>query len=235
MKLLTQFGIEYVEIPGPRGQDIVDTRQIGTVRIIGVLDGWNNEQFLPGNESGRKAAEFVLANFPKEYLMQKGSLRKRAQKTTEIVDLQLLRQIPAHASCVATFLFISKTLVEIVSVGDVHVFLWDGQVWYIPKEIGDYSLPYPEYPSDGRIFFGRGELKGNPFYAIKADFLTCPPSAPILIATDGIDDVLSLEDINTIAQIAPEDKLLETILYEIQKRGTQKDDISILLRWPLAQ
>lgn len=184
-----------------------------------VVDGWSNEKFLPGDQPGRDAAKFIARYFPKVFLST-----RRAQEAAEIVDIELLKRYPAHVAVVGVFLFPDKQKIEIVSVSTVNTFLWDGTKWYKPKEIIDYSLPFPEYPSDARTFFGRGELKIDPFYTIKADALTVPNNQPILVTTDGLNDVMTMDEIPK-----PSPTLLDFLKREIHKQGTQKDDISLLL------
>ena len=58
---------------------------------------------------------------------------------------------------------------------------------------------------------------------------------PLIFATDGIKDVLTLNDINAIVE-NPHDqlptKIIEKLTKKIYKRKTQKDDISVLVRIP---
>lgn len=231
-----KFPIVYAQLPFRRNQDVISVRKgHGDLRYIAcVVDGWSNEAFLPGNTAGRRAAEFILRYYPKEFLsLRDNSLSSCAQKAAETIDKELLQKFPAHVASVAAFLFCTKELTKIVSISTIYIFLWDGEKWYKPKEIGDYSLPYPKYPSDAWSFFGRGELKDNSLYTIKADALRTSPTTPILIATDGLDDVMKLEDINILSKqvdVHHPKEFISALVKEIQKRDGQKDDISLLLR-----
>lgn len=223
------MSVEFLQIPFRRNQDIISIQP----HVVAVVDGWSNEQFLSGNAPGRETAELVAKEYPQVFLATHGAtLVSRAQKVAEIVDKKVLEKFPAHAACVGVFLFIGKRI-DIVSVGTINTFLWNGVKWYKPKEIGNYFLPYPKYTSGSRTFFGRGELKNDTFYAIKADALTVSQSMPVLVATDGLDDVLSVDDLTSISRrvsFHEPGKLLQAFMEEIQKRSTQKDDISFLLR-----
>jgi hypothetical protein len=233
MKLLTQFGIAYVEIPGPRNQDVIviEEHLVGVGYVVSVVDGFNFRDKIHGNAVGRQAATFVAHNFAVQFMHAKGkTYHDRAVHAAEEMDTVFLSQFPKYVSAVGSFLFHFGKEDVIVALGTINTFVWKEGRWVKPKEIGNYFLDYPKYYSGSRTFWGLGEVKTNPFYSNKPDVVIIPALTPILIATDGMDDVLSLDDINRITQIAPEGKLLETILHEIQKRGTQKDDISILLR-----
>ena len=173
--------------------------------------------------------------FPKIFLeTEADSLESRAKKASDIIDRQVTRLYPEYISCVASFLFHSKTVDYVISVGDVVTLLWNGKNWYKPKEIHDYQLNPKKYPSNVSCFFGRGELKGKPPYSAEPDVAILSSGTPVIIATDGIKDVLKLHDINKIvgnpSGQAPK-KIIEKLLTEIKKRKKfQKDDISILLR-----
>lgn len=63
--------------------------------------------------------------------------------------------------------------------------------------------------------------------------MTIPSNQPVLIATDGIKDVLTIDDINALP-VNPAKRsakeIIETILGEVVRRDTQRDDIAILVR-----
>jgi len=153
------------------------------------------------------------------------------------LDERIAKTYPRLATSVAVFVFHLDDNDIIVSVGDVETYLWDGHKWYKPKEINDHWLDSKIYDSNVARFFGASEHKRDPrfpgVFSAEPDVLSCPSLAPIMIATDGIKDVLSLNDINTLAinpKKASPKKIVETILHEIARRGSQRDDISLLVR-----
>ncbi len=106
-------------------------------------------------------------------------------------------------------------------------------MWRKPEDIGDYFLPEPEYESGSRTFWGRGELKGNPFYALRADAVILSPQTPFFIATDGMDDVLTLSELNEMTQ-APRSSFpafFKALVEKVLRSKKQRDDITLLMRW----
>lgn len=234
---LPKFNIAYGLPPSKRNQDVIRIDEYeGGGFSVAVVDGWNNLDYLPNNVSGRRVAEFVAREFPKMFFMiKRKSLVKRAEQTAASIDREVISMYPAHVSCVGSFLFMFSRKIVIVSVGNraIGVLLWNGYEWYKPNEIGDYTIEYPKYPSEVSRFFGRGELKKDPMYLAKPDVVICSQSTPLLLATDGLEDVLSLKDINAIVQNPHRQSprvIVETLLKEIRKRKTQKDDILILVK-----
>jgi hypothetical protein len=225
----------YVLLPFQRNQDVIQVRtDVGDARyVVSVVDGFNFRDKIHGNAAGRQAATFVANNFGVQFMHAKGkSYFEKAKRASIMLDTLFIEKFPKYVSAVGSFLFHFQKEDVIVALGTINTFIWREGRWVKPKEIGNYFLDYPKYYSGSRTFFGLGEVKNNPLYSNKPDVVVISALTPVLIATDGIDDVLNLEDINRITEIAHKGKLLETILHEIQKRGTQKDDISILLRWP---
>ena len=115
--------------------------------------------------------------------------------------------------------------------------MWNGKQWYKPKEISDHWLDVKVYESNVARFFGASERKADPrfpgIFSAEPDVIGIKPTTPVIIVTDGIKDVLSLGDINQIVgnprgQIPK--TIIEKLIKEIQRRKTQKDDISILVQ-----
>lgn len=159
---------------------------------------------------------------------------KRAKEACRSMDQEVRLLYPKHASCVACFLFHEKKTETIISVGDVQTILFQRSQWYKPEQIGDHQLDPKKYPSNVSHFFGRGELRDDPIYSSEPDILEIDSGTPVILATDGIKDVLSIAYISAIvpnphAQSAA--KIIEKLVREIRKRKTQKDDISILIRF----
>jgi hypothetical protein len=65
----------------------------------------------------------------------------------------------------------------------------------------------------------------------------CPPEKPIFIASDGLEDLFTLEQFNAFTQSLlsqPAKVFARTLQEEIQrKKDQQKDDIAFLIKnWP---
>lgn len=226
--VLSKLGIAYALVPFKRNQDVIKIHDVEPNEYcIAVVDGWNNPKH-PSDISGRKVAQMVADEYPKMFL----KLGKVANKR---LDDRIIKRYPTGVSAVATFLFHSGKQETIVSIGDVETYLWNGSNWYKSKQIGDHQLDPQRYPSNVSHFFGRGELRDDPIYSSEPDVLSIAPSTSVLIATDGIKDVLSLGDINSIVgnpRGQDPKKIVEKLVAEIQKRKKQKDDISVLVRIP---
>lgn len=239
IEVLGEHDLAYAVLPFRRDQDIIRviTGKKGVQLVACVVDGWNNPAGIKGNEAGRKAAEYVAGNFPETFLaVRGGGPQERAKKAAKIVDQRLLEIYSAHASCVGAFLFSFKREDVIVAVGSVVVLLWNGKRWEKPKEIGDYSLDPAKYPSDVSRFFGRGELKGDPFYSAEPDVVVCSAKKPVFLASDGLEDVLTINYLNKLTQdladLTPK-AFITSLCGEVQRRQkAQRDDISILLKGP---
>lgn len=208
------MSVDFFQIPYKRDQDVIRISDTA----ISVVDGWNNEQFITGNTAGRRVAELVAKRFPEVYAQNKDP-----QLASEKIDREVIQLYPNYATCVGVFLFIGKKN-TIVSFGTVNTFVWNGREWYKPQEIEDDSLSPTKYPTDTKDLFGGQEWKkSDPIYALKADWLSLPPTTPVLLCTDGLDDVMKPEEIP-----GPSKNLLSFLKKEISRRGTQKDDISIV-------
>lgn len=120
-----------------------------------------------------------------------------------------------------------------MSVGDVEVYLWKETKWFKPPEISDHWIDPAKYPSNASHFFGSTFRSNDPIFSHKPDVLLISAGSPFLIATDGIKDVLKLDDINALpvdpTKVSPKE-IIKTILQEVSRRGTQRDDISVLVR-----
>lgn len=239
MKIISHpsFNLAYALLPFKRNQDVV--RVISGNQeydyVLCVVDGWNNPKKLKGEMPGRKVARLVADLYPKQFLQSTISdISQRANTVAKMVDDTVNNVSPHYASAVASFLFHGKKKDVIVSVGDVETYLWDGNKWYKPKEIRDHWIDPKKYPSNVSRFFGCWERKQYPIFCAEPDVVVIPSNRSVMIATDGIKDVLTIEDINlimhSVAEKTPKN-LLEALLKEIKGRKTQKDDISILVRF----
>lgn len=239
MKIISHpsFNLAYALLPFKRNQDVV--RVISGNQdydyVLCVVDGWNNPNQLKGDVPGRKVAKLVADLYPKQFFQSTiPDVIKRANEIATLVDNTVNKLNPHYASAVASFLFHGKSKDVIVSVGDVETYLWDGNKWYKPKEMRDHWIDPKKYPSNVSRFFGCWERKQYPIFSAEPDIMVIPSNTPVMIATDGIKDVLTIDDINSITHHVSDKtpkNLIEALVNEIQRRKTQKDDISILVRW----
>lgn len=230
IETLQKYRLAYALLPYKRNQDIIKIHEFGSSDYCAaVVDGWDNPEYYLDNAPGKRVAEFVAQEFPKKFRASSGS----AQSVADEIDKQVLEMYPARASCVGAFLYHTSTSDTIVAVGSVVVLTWDGRRWEKPKEIGDYSLDPKKYPSDVSMFFGRGELKTDPLYGCCADVAEVSSQTPVILASDGLEKVLNIRDINVLPVDSTKrstKEIIETVLAEVVRRGTQRDDISVLLR-----
>lgn len=228
--------IAYSLLPYKRNQDVINVKPLEEGHyIVCVVDGWNDLQNLPGDDPGRQVASIVASEFPAMYANSSGKNdNERANVAIQNLNALVEKRYPQYASCVASFLIHTKTNADvIVSVGDVKTYLWDGSKWYKPKEIRDHWIDPKKYPSNVSRFFGCFERYIYSEFSCDPDVMTIPANQPMLIATDGIKDVLMLGDMNELPvnptkQSAKE--IVEMIIQEVSRRGNQRDDISILVR-----
>ncbi len=234
-----EFNISYSLIPFTRNQDLIKVQEFNKkIKFaVSVVDGWNNPDKIKGNESGRKIASFVADNFPNQFLKTDiSNLQERSEKAAKFIDKKVLKLYPAHVSCVGAFLFNFDNKNIIVTVGSIFVYVWNGAVWEKPKEIGDYLLDLKNYPSNVSRFFGRGDLKKqNPnLYMAKPDTVVLSPKCSIFIATDGIEELISKEELNNYTNkigLNTSEKLIKFLTGLIQSRkNLQNDDVSIFLK-----
>lgn len=235
---VSQYHIAYVLLPYKRNQDIIRIleKRNDALYVVSVVDGWN-ELNLNSDVPGRQVAELVAELYPNNFLSSVMSdTTEKAHAASIAMDAIVMEQYPTCSTCVAAFLFHFLHADIVVTVGDPEVYLWDGSQWYKPKEISDHALDPAEYASNVSRFFGCPKRKRDPLYSAEPDVVKFPPDVPIILATDGIKDVLSIDDINHLwdGLIEKTSKIIISALFtEIQSRGTQKDDISILVRWKL--
>ncbi len=234
-----RYGIAYTVFPYKRDQDVIRFHPAqGDLRYaVSVVDGWNWKEKLADDTTGRSAAQFIADRYPQALLayVKNTSYKEAAQRASELVDNQLLQQWPAYVSAVAVFLFSFKHEDVIVFVGKAVVLVHNSKVWEKPKEIGNYFLDETKFgfPNEVSRFFGRGELKGDPLYSCTPDVVVCPAGTPVFLASDGLDDVFTQEEITQIIRLdrhpSPRE-LMDHLLAEVSRRGSQRDDISVLVR-----
>lgn len=238
IRTISKYHIAYGLLPYKRNQDVI--RVIsgkGDLRYaVSIVDGWNWKEKLADERVGKRAARFIAKDYPQTFLELDGlDFVQRAETASNIVDKQFLKVFPKYASAVAVFLFSFKKQDIIVFVGKGIVLFWDGKQWTKPLEIGDYFLDETKFgfPNEVSRFFGRGELKGDPLYSCKPDVVMCPPGRPMFLATDGLEDIFTQEEITHLLRFdheASPRELIDHMFNEINRRGTQRDDISILVR-----
>ena len=230
------FSILHSRIPFRRNQDVLHIQQdLSDARdVLSVVDGWNDVERVPSDHPGREAASFVASRYPELFLaLKEHPLTHATQDAAEQVDREFLHRYPAHVASVGAFAFCSRKQTVLVSIGTINVWIWNGTEWHKPEEIGDYFLPQPEYESGSRSFWGRGELKGNPFYSLRADTVALPPQTPFFIATDGLDDVLTLSEVNEMQEKTRSSLpgFFKVLVEKVLTGKKQRDDITLLMRW----
>ncbi len=237
IKTEKQLNLAYAQLPFKRNQDVIKIiSSRGDLNYaVSVVDGWHNLDFIKGNKEGRVVAELVAENFPKEFLQSNvKNYQKRAEIVAKSMEERVLSMYSAHVSCVGAFLFSFENQDIIVALGSVVVLVRNENKWVKPKGIGNYWLDPDKYPSDVSRFIGRGELKrSDPLYSWMPEAVICPSKTSILLATDGLEKVFSVNDINSIASVQKNktsQAIIFALLAEIRKRKIQKDDISILVR-----
>ncbi|MBI3559994.1 SpoIIE family protein phosphatase [Candidatus Gottesmanbacteria bacterium] len=241
VRVVQKYHIAYGLLPFKRNQDVIRIHELDRDKyILCVVDGWNHPKEILSDGSGRQMASIVAQEFPDTYLVAVGRDEKeRADNAVFTLNTSLEKRFPRYTSCVASFLIHGgKKDDVVVSVGDVETYIWDGSRWYKPKEISDHWIDPTKYPTDVSKtdvsrFFGCFERYIHPEFSCDPDVMTIPSGKPILIATDGIKDVLTIGDINTLGvnpTNASAREIVETILHEVSRRGTQRDDISLLVR-----
>lgn len=229
-----EYNIAYGLLPFKRNQDIIRVHNLDDDRyIICVVDGWNNPKFTQGDVMGRDIARAVAEKFPIFYEEAQGKMLKmKADGIAKKLNTFVEEIHPRYASCVAFFLIHKNHIDEVISIGDVQLYLWNGSRWYKADELIDHWIDPTKYPSNVSRFIGLGDRK-IPEFSYEPDVMTIPSNQPVLIATDGIKDVLTIDDINALS-VNPSKQspkaIIEMILQEVTRRGTQRDDIDILVR-----
>ncbi len=233
-----KFNLAYGLLPNERNQDIIKIipRKGDFSFSVSVVDGWNWKGKIKDDRYGRRAALVVAEKFPRIFLQSSvKNYRVRAEQAAQQVDELFLRQWPKYVSAVGMFLFVNEDMQIIVFVGKGTVLTWVDRAWKKPREIGDYFLDETKFgfPNEVSRFFGRGELKGNPLYSCKPDVVVCPSGTPVFLATDGLEDIFTLEEIKEMLRfdhgVTPQ-VLINHLFNEVTRRGTQRDDISVLVR-----
>lgn len=230
-------GFLHSRIPFRRNQDVILIRQDcggNAGDVVSVVDGWNDPQKALSDQQGREAASFAAGRYPELFLASNERILARAaQEAAEQLDREFLDRYPAHVASVGAFAFCSRKQTVLVSIGTINTWIWNGTEWHKPEEIGDYFLPQPEYESGSRTFWGRGELKEDPVYSLQADTVVLPPQTPFLIATDGLDDVLTLGEINALTEESPSSfpDFFKALAEKAMASKKQRDDITLLMRW----
>jgi hypothetical protein len=225
----------FAVIPHKRNQDVVSVMdRLETGPTIAVVDGWSNTDFLPGNKPGRDVAEYVNREFPRVFAASRGNtFQERVNNAIQRIDNEILLGYPAHASCVCVFAFIEEKQIRLLAVGSVLVLVYEGRRWQRREEIGNYALDPSAFESNVSRFIGRGELKGKQHYEAAADVVSLPKTTPMLIATDGLEDLISDGEISAIlgdptgatAEVLAK-RLRDAVL---SKKDAQSDDISFVV------
>ncbi len=239
IRTIQKYHIAYSLLPFKRNQDVIKLLHgKGNLRYaVSVVDGWNWKERLDDDRTGRNVAQFIADIYPRkfqEHLKEK-QYRLAAENAAKSVDQQVLAMYPTYVSAVAVFLLSFQMEDVVVYVGKGIVMIWDGRRWVKPKEIGNYFLDETKFgfPNEVSRFFGRGELKGDPFYSCKPDVVVCPAGTPIFLATDGIEDIFTQEEIKEFLKAnrnALPQELIRRFRRECSLHGTQRDDISVLVR-----
>jgi len=230
------FSILHSRIPFRRNQDVIRIQKDrnDTEDVISVVDGWNDVEKVHSDHPGREAASFVARRYPEVFLsLKERTLAHAAQDASEQVDHEFLRRYPTHVASVGAFAFCFRKQTVLVSLGTINVWIWNGTQWHKPEEIGDYFLPQPKYESGSRTFWGRGELKDNSFYSLRVDTVALSPQTPFFIATDGMDDVLTLGEINEMQEETRSSfpGFFKAVVEKVLSSKKQRDDITLLMRW----
>ena len=231
VRTIQKYHIAYALLPYKRNQDVVKIHEFGESNYCAaVVDGWNSQDMFPDDHPGREVATIVANEYPRLFLRHKW-------KATEEMEARIAKIYPYLATCVAVFLFHLGGKETIVSVGDAETYLWDGTFWYKPKEISDHRLDATVYESNVARFFGSSKHKADPrfpgIFSAEPDTLEINPETPVMFATDGIKDVLKIGDINALPVHPTKHTakaIVETILREVTRRGSQRDDISVFVR-----
>lgn len=224
----------WFSLPHHRDQDVILVKEnyCGTEVTIAVVDGWHNEQYLPGNVEGRDVAIFAASHFPETFFSGdptkwKEAAQQAADKTHELI----IQKYPKHVSCVGSFLFRYKDSSLLCSIGTINVYVKRNNKWVKPRGIRNNWLDWRTNESGSATFLGRGELDDNKKYSHSIDCVKIPRDEIILIMTDGVDDLLSQNEINTLLKGVEDPRKIASLLHVAisEKAYKQRDDISVLV------
>ena len=222
--------VRYFLFPHKRNQDKVKVYRnyLGTIYTVCVVDGWHNPERITGNVAGQQAAEFIINLFPRLFLESSiPNYTERAQAIADIVNQKLLQCFPRYVSGVGTFIFRYNDKTVITTIGTITTMVLKENKWIKPKEFADNKLNWQTNESGSATFLGRGELEGNKKYSHRMATVVYGSSIPVLILTDGADDVINYQQIVTRNS---QNDFIEKLLKEVmQNKKNQRDDISVLL------
>ena len=228
----------YTKIPFIKNQDFIRIKKgKGDLNCIAaIVDGFNELDYFDDYEPGKEIAKYVAKNFPPKFLDSfNDDIQAKAEQTAEIIDQESLKIFPSGAACVAAFLFDYENHDLVVVIGSVFVFIYSNGRWKKLKGVGDYSIDPKKYGADVSRFFGLGNLKKNKMFNTQADVVIVSPKRPLIIATDGIKGLLSLDAINkttTRHTLKRPHYILEELAGIIKERKKrQKDDVAIFLKY----
>lgn len=231
IRTVQKYHLAYALLPYKRNQDVIKIHEFtGGNYCMAAADGWNGQDIFSDDAPGREVSYLVATEFPTMYLTY-------GLEAINMLEDRIAEKYPWRATSVATFLFHLNNKETIVSVGDVETYLWDGRRWYKPKEISDHWLDFAIYESNVARFFGSSKHKADPrfpgIFSAEPDSLEINSETPVMFATDGIKDVLKIGDINALPVNPTKHAakaIVKTILDEVVHRGSQRDDISVLVR-----
>lgn len=226
--------VSWFKVPYQKNQDVILVKEnyCGAEFAISVVDGWHNQQYIPGDAEGREVANLVASIYLQIYLSGNNTRWKEmAQQTADKVHKLILQKYPKHVSCVGSFLFRYKDFSIVCSIGTINVYVKRGDKWIKPREIGNNWLDWRTNESGSSTFLGRGELANNKRYSHHIDCVKIPKNETVLIMTDGVDDLLSQKEINVLLKSVNSHNEIAKLLYAKIKdrRDKQRDDISVLV------
>ncbi len=220
--------------PHHRDQDYISVKEslVNCQVSIGVVDGWHNKKFIPGNAEGRQAAKLVADYFPKIFLeSEQKNWQSTAQKAANKTHAEIIRRYPKHVSCVGSFLFRYTNHTILCSIGTINVYVKRNNKWVKPRSIHNNWLDWQTNESGSATFLGRGELAGNKKYSQAIDCIKILNNEMVLIMTDGADELMEKKSLNfSLKGISDSEEIISKLYNAIlKKRNKQIDDISVLL------
>jgi serine/threonine protein phosphatase PrpC len=236
-KITKNVHFAFSQLPYQRNQDVIKIyeRRDHPHFIASLVDG-HNKPALKGDKPGRIIAEFVAEHFPQQFLSTTDeNISQKAEKVVKAIDEKVIKMYSSNASAVGAFLFSYEKHDILVVVGSVFIYTWNGKKWEKPKGIGDYSIDHIKYDMDVSSFFGYEDLKKqNSLFSIQADTVVFPEGTPIFIGTDGIEELLTVDDLNSVADITagtnPQDIINNLAQITRGRQKLQNDDATIFLK-----